>query len=223
MEAKMTDPSDERDIIDRHELQRLLDGRLAADERELLLELADEEPQSWRVIALAFIEEQVLREELSQFSSEEFDGAVRASKEIAVVEQKRSSWSSLLVQVAVVLLLVGAGTLIGRYSVPKSDDLGGYTIVVAPDQQLDQQLDQQRTGWNVQTTGNDQNPAVAAASLRMALDLMPRPFFDQESRSVIHNHGYTVMEEPVLYMIQTQAGEHYVIPHRNVSLVAHKE
>lgn len=46
------------DLIDDHEMQRLLDGVLPADELVLLLRHADENPANWRRIAMSFIEEQ---------------------------------------------------------------------------------------------------------------------------------------------------------------------
>jgi|GEM_PF-4292857 hypothetical protein len=213
------------DHIDKHELQRLLDGNLPADERELFLELADEQPQSWRVIALAFVEEQVLREEFAKLNSEESPivpptgseqqiQSARAEVKAKSAEKPQKSWSSILLQAAIVLLLVGAGTLVGRYSVRSNGDVGGYIMVVAPTQP--------QTNSAVQTIGLEP-AAYQAGTYQTPADLMPTPLFDQESRNVIHDHGYTVTEEPVLYMIQNQAGEQYVIPHRKVSLVAHNE
>ena len=54
-----------KDYIDPLELQRLLDGRMGEDERSLFLECVDEHPHHWRSIALAFVEEQLLRELLT--------------------------------------------------------------------------------------------------------------------------------------------------------------
>ncbi len=196
------------DQIDKYELQRFLDGKLPADERELFLELADEQPQHWRTIALAFVEEQVLRQELSDLASGRDHSVSSDIRDEAAPAKQSSNWSSLLVQAAIALLLIGAGTLIGRYSTPSTTDPDSYIMVVAPEQTDSPPIPAQ------------DNRGIA---LQTAMGLIPSPLFDQESRRVIHDHGYTVMEEPVLYMIQNQAGEQYVIPHRKVSLVAHNE
>ena len=42
-------------------LQRLLDGSMPEEEQLAFLDYVDQQPESWRTVALAFIEEQTLR------------------------------------------------------------------------------------------------------------------------------------------------------------------
>ena len=53
-------------------LQRLVDGELPAEVRHALLQEAETQPKLWREIALAFIESEILKDEIGAlFESEE--------------------------------------------------------------------------------------------------------------------------------------------------------
>ena len=108
--------------IDRFALQRLLDGRLSENERALFFELVDENPEHWRTIALAFVEEQLLRSELR--------GTVSS---LPVAEQRgRFRWTFFLAQTAAILLVLGVGTWLGWEWRSSTDELTGYVMVVEP-------------------------------------------------------------------------------------------
>lgn len=59
------------------ELQRLVDGELSPPRIGSLLQVAESRPGLWRELALAFVEQQVLRREASRFASTSVGSSVR--------------------------------------------------------------------------------------------------------------------------------------------------
>ena len=214
--------------LDEHELQRLLDGSLAADERIMLLRYAEEHPSNWRRIAMAFVEEQVLRNELAALQPNFVQASVNQAVALPDPEAKlktnprRIGW---LTQAAVMCLALGGAVWMGRESVQPQDTAvqisdvtpldaptapGDYTIVLTP-------------ASSPEPVGLREVADTHNVSQQDSVEQMLTPLFDQESLAIFREHGYTVEEEPVFYIVPGQAGEKYVIPRRNVSLVAHRE
>jgi hypothetical protein len=241
------------DLIDDQELQRLLDGTLPAEQRALLLQYAEDHPANWRRISLAFVEEQVLREQLLQLAAGEAlpadarlpvdaDAAPRSS---AHASARSSAWARGLAQAAAVCLLLGAAVWLGRISVDRAENradgqassggppvanspqvsgspaaalvnsspddprqAGDYTIILTPDL--------------VSSRGDGRMANSIWSDDPDAMEQMFTPLFDQQSRGIFRDHGYTVNEEPVIFVVQGRQGEQYVLPRRNVSLVAHR-
>ncbi|MCG8653151.1 MAG: hypothetical protein MI861_25145 [Pirellulales bacterium] len=193
--------------IEPGELQRLLDGRLSADERELLLAQAEQCPENWRTIALAFVEEQVLREVLGDLTAQgKMDMDIVLSEKQPAVAGGRAKWSRLA-QAAAVLLVLGVGAAIGRFGwAPTAEDAGGYVMLAWPESPASAAVDAAPAKLTSQDTWQS------------AAQLLSTPLFDEESRRVFQRHGFTVSEEPVIYMVKDRGGEHYVIPHRRASL-----
>ncbi len=69
----MTEPSSNQNPISMEELDRLVDGELAEDERRRLLRRLEEEPAGWRRCALAFLENQTWGEVFQQPASRDVE------------------------------------------------------------------------------------------------------------------------------------------------------
>ena len=199
-------------LIDDQELQRLLDGTLPGEDRALLLQYAKDNPANWRRIAMAFIEEQILRDELKELADLESLPPEHALR----TEERSHGWKRVLCQAAVFCLMLGIAVWVGRTSVDQQDkqalgkeSAGDYTIVLTP---------QRPSPAGDQQVGN-----AALHNNQDAVERMLTPLFDQQSQGVFRDHGYTVSEEPVIYVVHGQQGEQYVVPRRNVSFVAHRE
>jgi hypothetical protein len=216
MEANMNN------LIDDQELQRLLDDALPAEDRALLLQYADDNPSNWRRIAMAFIEEQILRDELSklvEFDSLPSEHVVRTEETPPVSSRV---WTSVLGQAAVLCLMLGAAVWVGRTSVDQQDKqvigdeaAGGYTISPPPESLTPESAPS--------SVGFDQLANSGLQNNQDAVKRMFRPLFDQQSQMIFRDHGYTVNEDPVVYVVHGHQGEQYVVPRRNVSFVAHRE
>ena len=104
------------------QLQRLVDGELAAKDRLALLKGVDQHPEQWRDVALALLEDQVFRQEVALFPSRDGDrmGADTKSalllENSATVDSKRiwsKPWGVHPLMIAASLLLLVAGYLTG--------------------------------------------------------------------------------------------------------------
>ncbi|MEM8668844.1 MAG: hypothetical protein AAGG48_15095 [Planctomycetota bacterium] len=233
------------DLIDDQELQRLLDGSISNEDRVLLLDHAEEHPDNWRRIALAFVEEQVLRQELTSFAETtewvaEPQATYLADDARDSHEHERSRWMVLICQAAVLCFMLGGAVWLGRESAAPTDAPMGsdvpadYTIVLTPQAVPGPASDAQQTPgpqsenpFDAETTlasGNGLTDVqLADMPLNDEVESMFTPLFDPESLSVIQDYGYTVNEEPVIYVVQGPEGEQYLLPRRNVSFVAHRE
>ena len=104
------------DLIDDQELQRLLDGTLSAEDRALLMQYADDHPVNWRRISLAFMEEQMLRNELSRI----IENPLPPTELVRTEDDHGAAigpFFRVFSQAAVLCLLFGTAVWIGRISV----------------------------------------------------------------------------------------------------------
>ena len=92
-------------------LQRLVDGEMNARDRETFLQHAEEEPQRWREIALAFVEHQRLREDFGALFANDEISDMAPSKVISLPARHRAPWWSIA---AVLALMLGLGFLLGK-------------------------------------------------------------------------------------------------------------
>jgi hypothetical protein len=120
-------------------------------------------------------------------------------------------------EAAVLCLMLGAAVWVGRTSVDQQDKqilgdeaAGGYTILLTPESPPS-------------SVGFDQLANSGLQNNQDAVKRMFTPLFDQQSQVIFRDHGYTVNEEPVIYVVHGHQGEQYVVPRRNVSFVAHRE
>lgn len=209
-------------LIDDQELQRLLDGTLPGEDRVLLLQYADDNPCNWRRISMAFIEEQILKDELNRLVDLELFPSERVVRTAETSRVSSRGWTRLLSQAAVLCVILGAAVWMGRMSVDSqnkqiignnvagADAAGDYTIVLNPELPPTE-LSYDRLA-NVEPK-NNQDP----------VEQMLTPLFDQQSQGIFRDHGYTVNEEFVIYVVHGQQGEQYVVPRRNVAFVAQRE
>ena len=195
------------EFIDDSELQRMLDGSLSSEERQLLLQYAEGYPANWRRIALAFIEEQVLRDHLSDYPVADMPPAPDVTSN-HLPRPSPSGWTYMLTHAAVICLMLGAGVIVGRASIYESEkDIsadggsGNYTVVVSP----------------VESVLNPQSQSINTPQHKALFS----PLFDKRSLDVIRKHGYTATEQHVIFVVQGRQGEQYVVPHHNLSLIAH--
>lgn len=205
------------DLIDDQELQRLLDGTLAPEDRAMLLQFAEDHPENWRHISLAFLEEQSLRDQLTRLVQHAPTNTPSPAVEADHGESTGQTFR-LFSQAAVLCLLFGTAVWIGRLSMvqevdgmaenvaqeTQEDVADDYTILLTPDEQ----------------STTDNGVQLASMNSDDAVEQMFEPIFDQESQDVFRNFGYTVNEEPVIFVVQGPTGEQFLVPRRNVSFVA---
>jgi hypothetical protein len=91
-------------------LDRLVDGELGADERRALLASLDDEPGAWRRCALAFLEAQSWRWQLSRLASEPLVCKASADVAVATRARRRRFWELGLAVAASLLVAFGLGT-----------------------------------------------------------------------------------------------------------------
>jgi hypothetical protein len=92
--------------IDELQLQRLVDGAMTAEKRGRFLASVDEQPEHWREVALAFVEEQIWRDRLTADSG---PPECTDAKPVIVRPAARRTWSPVaLVTTAAALLVVAA-------------------------------------------------------------------------------------------------------------------
>jgi hypothetical protein len=91
-------------------LDRLVDGELSADERRALLAWLDDEPGAWRRCALAFVEAQSWRWQLSRLAAEPLVCKTSADVLAATQKRRRRFWELSLAVAAGLLVAFGLGT-----------------------------------------------------------------------------------------------------------------
>lgn len=111
-------------------LDRLVDGELPAAERREVLARLDDEPHGWRRLALAFVESQTWRRELTALA----DGALlgncptsTAMAPAAATSPASSRWSKWLAMAAAVLLAFAGGVAVRDRGLPAWAGFGAPT------------------------------------------------------------------------------------------------
>lgn len=100
--------------IDELRIQRLVDGAMTDEDRRKFLDSLDQQPESWRELALAFVEEQIWRREIGK----EQPGLAASEKPGAEPARpaRRPSWGVLVAVAACILLLPCLGFYLGQVS-----------------------------------------------------------------------------------------------------------
>lgn len=98
-------------------IDRLVDGELTDDDLRHLLKNCDEKPSQWKTMALAFVESQVMANELKSWRFGT-DGCVDRSRPVA--QSPLGRWSNMFSIAAIGLLALGFGFGFGKLSNPAS-------------------------------------------------------------------------------------------------------
>ena len=199
--------------INDHELQRLVDGRLTGDERDTLVKCANDRPQCWRTIASAFIEEQILRDALCPESRTD-QLALEPGRTVSKSRRK----PVIFVQTIAVVLCLIVGVTIGRATMRQktSTDDGASSLVVKSESTPGSYV--MLVSLPIESSGSGD---VARKS--DSWEQLSTPLFDEAMRDIVRQHGYNLTEEAVIYMFDDTQGDRYVLPHRQVSLIANDE
>lgn len=115
---------------DRRVLDRLVDGELGVDERRELLAALDDEPAGWRRCALAFLEAQAWRLQLSRLAAEPLVAQLSAPAKPATSAGRASRWLAIA---ASLLAAFGLGAWVSRHEVDPA-----ATVVRAPSEESTQ-------------------------------------------------------------------------------------
>ena len=140
-------------------LDRLVDGELSQDQRRELLAALDDEPGAWRRCALAFLEAQSWRWQLSRLAVEPL--VAQTSARPAPLESRKnrhSLWGMCLAIAASLLVAFGLGVryqsagqpLLANNSAPQSDESGPVQLA--------------QTDWT-DAQGDDQDEETIALTL----------------------------------------------------------
>jgi hypothetical protein len=100
--------------IDETRLQRLVDGALDARERRAFLVELDRQPESWREVALAFVEEQIWSREVGAMRAENVSGHQPHASSIPVATTGRK-WTGALALAVGLIVAFTVGMQLGQW------------------------------------------------------------------------------------------------------------
>ncbi|HEY2894881.1 MAG TPA: hypothetical protein VGJ16_11725, partial [Pirellulales bacterium] len=95
-------------------LDRLVDGELGPQERRQLLAALDDEPGGWRHCALAFLEAQSWRWQLTRAAAEPLAKSTDPVQPLPRERPRSRAWASWLATAACVLIAFGIGRALPR-------------------------------------------------------------------------------------------------------------
>lgn len=200
--------------IDPIEIQRLVDGRMPADERSLLLAWADDHPENWQSIATAFIEQQALTD---AFEDHNDAADTRPSSQREQTAHKKSTpW---LLAACGVLLAVSVSANV--WTIASQRDREGI-VAASSDGDIRSDSPAQPTYvlWVPDPPAASSVPPdrTHASTLDEAIALLSTPVIEDEARQLFADVGFEPIEEPNLYLVEDDAGRGYVVPQRRVTL-----
>lgn len=213
--------------IDPLELQRLIDGELDFEQTQRLLNLAESNPDSWRLIASGFVENQVW--ELG-FADDPVAGRDVAAKSFEPGNRFNAGYIKWFSLAAMVLLaasvaflfedpgsglvdgnlgsqVVDAGGLLPDIEIPK--DNGGYDLNQIP------------AMYNVQLQGPDGNTFVDTQVPLYTSDLVDagkwlrQTEVPEQMRRRFSDSGYGISQDVRYIRGQLKDGRNFLIPVRN--------
>jgi hypothetical protein len=228
--------SDKFTRIDESTFDRLVDGRLADEERRHLLASLDDRPGGWRACALAFLEAQAWRTDLRAMASERPAGALvlrQPASTPAPVNQStvRSAvhWFGLA---ACVLVAFGLGTLwredrttpvVSTVETPPvdtqlvtRDDRQTQSVSAAPESS------DALTLWVRDHTGRPQRlhvPLVDAGAMDQQLGVRFRSGMPDSLRSQLRERGYDVFSTRRYAPLVLENGGSLVVPVEDTRIV----
>jgi hypothetical protein len=230
--------NDKSTRIDETTFDRLVDGRLADEDRRHLLSALDDRPGGWRACALAFLEAQAWRADLGALASERTPAAsvVRQPIDIAgaAAPDNRSAVPSTmhwLALAACVLVAFGLGTLwqengtspiVTTGAAPPSetqlasDDAQPQSIPPEPESS------DALTLWVRDHTGRAQRlhvPLVDAGAVDQQLGVRFRSGVPDSLRSQLRERGYDVFSTRRYAPLVLENGGSLVVPVEDTRIV----
>ena len=190
-------------MIDSHEIQRLLDGKLCAEEQAMLFQWADEQPDNWRKIAIASLEQSKLSTCLAPAPDDKPTPFVS-------IANSRPLYRTLLA-IAGTLALCCAG-LTGAY-------LGRSELFSAPTQ-LTVAKDVENPYVVLLPQTQSERTSLGNLAIDQAFRSVSTPLFDSDANQSLRRHGFRALESPTIYWALDEQGNQYVIPKREAILVS---
>ena len=218
------------------DLQRLVDGEMSDDERREFLYRLDSDPQTWREVALAFVEDQVWCQKLKDAESVIGQQQERPMKTPTGVSHSRLK--TVLQLAACLLLTLTVGYQWGRQN-PRSERTGAEPIAAIPQPAgPDSDVASQPNPPPVTVANNQPQPACRLQltaggdggvrtlelpvyeSFQLDSDAWQLP--NSESIELLNEelveHGYRVDRQTNFLTGQMSDGRHVVVPIHRTSL-----
>ncbi|MEM6474036.1 MAG: hypothetical protein AAF802_31085 [Planctomycetota bacterium] len=215
--SRVGNPND----VDVFEIQRMVDGRLLPDEVDCFIAWVDEADgyhpdvngvdgdivaSNWRAVAMSFIEEQSLRRAYEE-SSRPPESMSASKSGMARAERL----ATLALALAAGLLIAAVSFSLGSRSAPNGVALSQSEPDVARDTMTADlgPQDQLADGKAVET-------------LQYLTAAVSEPLIGREATQMLAENGVISIEEPVIYVIEDQYGNSYVVPNREAFLISHQ-
>lgn len=223
-------------------LQRLIDGELSVDEVRELLHGVDEDSGQWRMIACAFVEDQLFRKQFETMTAEVTSKPAKPVKSDSTVVRNRGENSATLIrQLAIAASLAVAGLvgyLIGTDTSTLLPDESGATNMIANDDRS--VADPSLTPVNLEPEYrmelltpdgeaingevdlyryNDLHRLVGNRGSKRAMtlsDILPESDLSPEMRRRLSRSGYEINESTNYMSGRLQDGRQFVVPVRSI-------
>ena len=212
-------------------LDRLVDGEIGQFERRQLLAALDDEPGAWRRCALAFLESQNFRWQLSRLKADATLINARGADDIQTVPLARRGrfWGMCLAVAASLMLAFGLGTrfagppsapTVATVAAPTNSQVGSGSPVVDPSLAIDDADDSEMVTlalYGEEAVDIELPVAVASADDAQWLDELesdaPSGLFDQLKAA-----GLDVVRRQRLFPVNLSDGRQLVVPVEQVDI-----
>lgn len=215
--------------IDELELQRLLDGRLDSSEFQALAHVADQIPGQWKQIALAALEEQQWRRCMHETNKDQDGTRLQAPEMLSSTcpsDQSIHESRQWLALAGAVLLAFTAGWMGKQFTGTASSSVqvaeaSGQTASALPEDEL-RQLDRGSESIAISDVADNDDQLLTRGheTWQQLLAANREPIVNQRTREVLADIGYQVFEKPVVFVVENERGEGYVVPRREIVLVS---
>ncbi len=224
---------------DNHEqlvIDRMVDGELSESERRNYLQSLDQQPDGWRLLALAFAEAQTWRQSFREATGPATVVPARADASGVTttdITPGGRSWRSIVLRGPALLVCLMAVFAIGLFSSDRWNDnrySHNRTIPAERPQTGRQQFHNDREQHvnavreslkhkmpripdpGLHDTTTFHLPVIPVAQQDMPSLASPRPIIDPALRAQLQRLGHIVTEEQRVYPIELQDGRRILIP-----------